>query len=207
MNHKLSTSRYENLRQRDAVLIVDDEAAIRLVLTKRIQAMRPQYDVYSAESAEKAVEMLEQRTFNVMVTDLKLPHKDGLALADYVHQEFPRTWSILMTGYGTDAVHKNAYKTGCVAYIEKPLDSKLLLRWIDNAMERNGNGKRREPPMGSAKPWDPRAFLRGICQSAEANDKPWYTPLYRNEVQGPQTLRHKILECLKKSSSDEKDTE
>ena len=183
MNAKSSTVCSRPQRLRKSVLIVDDEAAIRMVLMKRIRVIRPLYEVDTASSAEESLEMLERRAFEVMVTDLKLPDADGIALADIVHKIYPWTWSILMTGYGAEQVHKAAYKTGCVAYVEKPLDINNLMEWIDHAMGCSSEQTERGQLDGqqSASCSHEQISIDRLVRLGEVNEKPWFTPLLRRD--------------------------
>ena len=176
MNAEKKESCSENLVPRKRILIVDDEPTIRLVLMKRIRSMRPEYDVDSAASAEQALEMLSKKAYEVMVTDLKLPKADGISLAEEVHMLYPDTWSILMTGYGADEVHKNAYHCGCIAYVEKPIDTERLIRWIDHAVYRPVKGRKRDSMSGPVKLTSSKDILSRLVEISGTNEKPWYTP-------------------------------
>ncbi len=98
------------------VLIVDDEKPTRDGLRA---ALEDRYDVYVAEDAATAMNLLEQENFAVLLTDLRLPKEDGLKLIARAKSLPKPPVCILMTAYGSEDVAVEAMKRGADDYIAK----------------------------------------------------------------------------------------
>ncbi|MFZ1613079.1 MAG: response regulator, partial [Holophaga sp.] len=101
------------------VLIVDDEQDFRSLLLEALESMG--YTVEGAESAEKALELIKQRHFAVIFTDLNMPGgQSGLELLKAIEVFDPKAFTILMTGYATTEAAVQALKRGAYDFIQKP---------------------------------------------------------------------------------------
>jgi DNA-binding NtrC family response regulator len=98
------------------LLIVDDEKAQREGLRA---ALEDKYDVYLAEDARSAMELLEREHFDVLLTDFRLPNEDGLKLIVRAKTLSKPPVCILMTAYGSEEVAVDAMKRGADDYIPK----------------------------------------------------------------------------------------
>jgi DNA-binding NtrC family response regulator len=99
-----------------ALLIVDDEKPTREGLRA---ALEDRYDVYLAEDAKAAMELLERESFDVLLTDFKLPHEDGMKLIARAKSLARPPVCILMTAYGSEELAVEAMKRGADDYIAK----------------------------------------------------------------------------------------
>ena len=98
------------------LLIVDDEKPTRDGLRA---ALEDRYDVYLAEDAKVAMELLEGENFDVMLTDFRLPHEDGMKLIARAKSLTKPPICILMTAYGSEELAVDAMKRGADDYIAK----------------------------------------------------------------------------------------
>jgi len=98
------------------LLIVDDEKTTREGLRA---ALEPHYDVYLAEDAKAAVELLEKDHFDVLLTDFRLPSEDGMKLITRAKSLSKPPICILMTAYGSEELAVEAMKRGADDYIAK----------------------------------------------------------------------------------------
>jgi two-component system, NtrC family, response regulator AtoC len=98
------------------LLIVDDEKTTRDGLRA---ALEERYDVYVAEDAKAAFELLERENFDVMLTDFRLPNEDGLKLIARAKSLSKPPICILMTAYGSEELAVDAMKRGADDYIAK----------------------------------------------------------------------------------------
>src|ERR1043166_4143427 len=98
------------------LLIVDDEKTQREGLRA---ALEDRYDVYLAEDAKTAMELLEREHFDVLLTDFRLPGEDGLKLITRAKSLPKPPVCILMTAYGSEEVAVEAMKRGADDYIAK----------------------------------------------------------------------------------------
>src|SRR5438034_3752268 len=98
------------------LLIVDDEKPTRDGLRA---ALEDRYDVYVAEDAASAMELLERDHFDVLLTDFRLPHEDGMKLIGRAKSLSKPPVCILMTAYGSEELAVQAMKNGADDYIAK----------------------------------------------------------------------------------------
>jgi two-component system response regulator AtoC len=98
------------------LLIVDDEKPTREGLRA---ALEDRYDVYLAEDAKAAMELLESESFEVLLTDFRLPQEDGLKLIARAKSLAKPPICILMTAYGSEELAVDAMKRGADDYIAK----------------------------------------------------------------------------------------
>src|SRR5512136_701011 len=98
------------------LLIVDDEKTQREGLRA---ALQDRYDVYLAEDAKAAMELLEKEHFDVLLTDFRLPSEDGMKLIKRAKSLSKPPICILMTAYGSEELAVEAMKFGADDYIPK----------------------------------------------------------------------------------------
>src|SRR5687768_31865 len=98
------------------LLIVDDEKTQREGLR---DALEDHYDVYLADSASAALELLEREHFDVLLTDFRMPNEDGMNLIKRAKSLPKAPICILMTAYGSEEIAVQALKNGADDYIPK----------------------------------------------------------------------------------------
>ena len=98
------------------LLIVDDEKPTREGLRA---ALEERFDVYLAEDAKAAMELLERESFDVMLTDFQMPNEDGMKLIGRAKSLAKPPVCILMTAYGSEELAVDAMKRGADDYIAK----------------------------------------------------------------------------------------
>jgi DNA-binding NtrC family response regulator len=116
-------------------MVVDDEPdmlnMLKLVLSKQCAC-----EVILASSGSTALELMAQAVPEVVVTDIKMPDVDGLVLLKKI-QELDSTVSVvIMTGYGTIDMAVQSIKDGAYDFLEKPFDKDLIVRVVNNCLER-----------------------------------------------------------------------
>ncbi len=116
------------------VLVVDDEIAILDVLKAIIETKG--YLVSTAESAEKALEMLSKDVFMVMFLDLKLPGMDGIELCRRIRKDNHIAVIYAFTGYTNIWGLIDCRSAGFDDFFVKPADPKVLLKAVDDAFEK-----------------------------------------------------------------------
>lgn len=102
--------------EKPTLLIVDDEKPTREGLRA---ALEDRFDVYVAADAGAALELLEQETFDVVLTDFRLPHEDGMKLIARAKSLSKPPVCLLMTAYGSEELAVEAMKRGADDYIAK----------------------------------------------------------------------------------------
>lgn len=121
---------------RGSILIIDDEEIIR---TSCERILRPEgYRIKTGKSGAEGLRELDSSSFDLVLTDLKLPDIDGIEVLVRIKEKWPGTEVIIMTGYGTVQTAVRAMKAGVFDYIEKPFSPADLLALVKRAMERKG---------------------------------------------------------------------
>ena len=120
------------------LLLVDDEAAWRTVTAERLRERG--FEVDEAESGEKALDLLDQFAFDIIITDLGLPGIDGVGVIEAAVGRYSGIASIMITGDADYASIKVAVdattRLGVSDFIEKPFQFERLLRSLQNVLER-----------------------------------------------------------------------
>ncbi|RZI83383.1 MAG: response regulator [Rubrivivax sp.] len=114
------------------ILLVDDDADLLRLLSMRLSAAG--YRVTAVESAESALSHLAMERPQLVVSDVQLPGKDGLALFDAIRAKHPSLPVILLTAHGTIPDAVEATSRGVYTYLTKPFDGKALLETIGQAL-------------------------------------------------------------------------
>src|SRR5687768_16855102 len=115
------------------LLFVDDEAALRKVMAERL--IDSGFDVAQADSGEKALELLEQLAFDIVITDLRLPGIDGARVVEDAIERYLGIVVIVITGEGTWKDAWDASKRGVSDFIAKPFRFDELLHRLQKALE------------------------------------------------------------------------
>jgi two-component system response regulator AtoC len=116
------------------VLIVDDEQNLRHMLQTLLK--REGYEPVGVASVESALKELEERPYDVIITDLRMPGQSGMDLVDQVRGRNLGATVVVMTAYGNRDVAIEAMKRGAYDYISKPFEADELVLLLRKAEER-----------------------------------------------------------------------
>lgn len=142
------------------ILVVDDDEDILRLLSMRLRARG--FRVSAVVSAEEALTHIAVDTPRVVVSDVRLPGRDGLALFEEVHSTRPTLPVILLTAHGTIPDAVDATSRGVFGYLTKPFDSQLLLEKIDQALQLSAPGMSGDTANSLASGMQSEAWLAGI---------------------------------------------
>ncbi|MGQ0635725.1 MAG: sigma-54-dependent transcriptional regulator [Planctomycetaceae bacterium] len=117
------------------VLIVDDDEAHAQAVADSLDRLG-RYECTVASSGTRGASLLESDTFDVVITDLKMPDVDGLAILRKTKEELPDAEVILLTGHGSINSAVTAMQHGASTYLTKPLDIHELRTQVEKASER-----------------------------------------------------------------------
>jgi DNA-binding NtrC family response regulator len=118
------------------ILIVDDEMDM-LELLKRSLEPDLNCKVETALSGKLALQLLENKIFDLVLADIKMPGMDGLELLELIKRENPDLTVLMMTGHGDIEMAVEAMKSGAYDFITKPFDHDSLLLRLEKALERS----------------------------------------------------------------------
>ena len=114
------------------ILLVDDDPDLLRLLSLRLTANG--YRVTAVGSAEAALARLSIELPQLVVSDIRLPDRDGMALFQEIRSQYPALPVILLTAHGTIPDAVEATTLGAYAYLTKPFDAKVLLERIEQAL-------------------------------------------------------------------------
>lgn len=116
-----------------AILIIDDNAAIRENLSELLCSEG--YEVDTAADGELALQLLQQKSFDVVLSDLSMPKVDGMDVLKFLVRHLPETVCIIITGYGTIQTAVDAMRLGAYDYLCKPVEAREMLMVIARALD------------------------------------------------------------------------
>jgi len=114
------------------ILLVEDRDSLRRMLERALG--EEGYAVEAAGTGEEGIWLLGERTYDLVLTDLKLPHASGLEVLAASRAAQPRTPVVVLTGYGTVAAAVEAMKLGAYDFLEKPVALDDLARLVQGAI-------------------------------------------------------------------------
>jgi len=141
------------------VCLVDDEALMRDSLSSVLR--RKGHSVECFASAEDALEALREGSFDVVVTDLKMPGMDGVQLLRQMRSNGCDASVIVMTAYGTVSSAVEAMKLGAFDYIEKPFNAEEICLLVERAAQVSRLKRENEALRASLREFDPPRELVG----------------------------------------------
>ncbi len=120
---------------RDSILIVDDESVICSILEQRIR-LAGGIDVVTAPNGNMALELLGQRAFDVVLTDICMPGISGIELLREIKSSWPQTIVMIMSGFADLNDTIQALRLGAVDFMEKPFDMAKVVDSIQRLFRR-----------------------------------------------------------------------
>lgn len=122
------------------VLIVDDEALFRQSLAAGLRAREPGVEVDVAANGREAVTCLARASYDLVLTDVKMPEIDGFELLAHMSRRHPHVSVLVMTAFGTDDMARRLQSLGITGYVEKPVDFEDLAARIMGCLARRASG-------------------------------------------------------------------
>jgi len=180
----------ENKSKLPLVLLVDDEEVIRDLVG--IILRDNGFDVTTAADVDEALEIIKAKgDFNAIISDVKMPRKDGIELLKEAKKLLPITPVILLTGYAELQTARNAVTFGAYDYISKPLDeiSQLIVP-LNRAIEKNRMAHNNQKLMG-----DLMTINEDLVKLLDE--------MFANPME-PEELKVKVARILEKHKENEK---
>ena len=116
------------------VLVVDDENGPRQALR---MLLKEEHEVHLAPDVSTAIDILERESINLIITDLRMPNQSGVELLQFARKRYPEIPVLILTGYGHLHTAMTAVEYGAFAYLEKPFDNHVMMRYVEAALDRN----------------------------------------------------------------------
>ena len=118
------------------ILIIEDEAAIRRVLTKILSEENDSYLVEDAEDGLVGLEKIKNNDYDLVLCDIKMPKMDGVEVLEAVKKMKPEIPMVMISGHGDMETAIQTMRLGAFDYISKPPDLNRLLNTVRNALDK-----------------------------------------------------------------------
>ena len=118
------------------ILIIEDEAAIRRVLTKILSEESSAYLVEEAANGLEGLEKVKASDYDLILCDIKMPKMDGVEVLDAVKKIKPEIPMVMISGHGDMETAIQTMRMGAFDYISKPPDLNRLLNTVRNALDK-----------------------------------------------------------------------
>ncbi len=118
------------------ILIIEDEAAIRRVLSKILSEENESYKVEEAEDGLQGVEKVKNEEYDLILCDIKMPKMDGVEVLEAVKKIKPEIPMVMISGHGDLETAIQTMRLGAFDYISKPPDLNRLLNTVRNALDK-----------------------------------------------------------------------
>ncbi len=115
------------------ILVVDDEPDIRELL--EITLSRMNLDSHAAANVREAKTLLDNQSFDLCLTDMKLPDGTGIELVEHIQTQFPHIPVAVITAFGSMETAIKALKAGAFDFVSKPIDLNMLRGLVDSALK------------------------------------------------------------------------
>ncbi|PRP65990.1 sigma-54-dependent transcriptional regulator [Nonlabens agnitus] len=118
------------------ILIIEDESAIRRVLTKILTEESKSYQVVEASDGLEGIELAKDNDYDLILCDIKMPKMDGVEVLTAIKKIKPEIPVVMISGHGDLDTAVNTMRLGAFDYISKPPDLNRLLNTVRNALDR-----------------------------------------------------------------------
>ncbi len=117
----------------EKILVIDDSPEILTLFTEYLRAEG--YEVDTSPDGVGGIEMIEKKSYDLIITDMKMPSVDGMKVLEFVLEHSPDSICIILTGYGTVKNAVEAIKMGAFDYLTKPVKMDEILVTLKRALD------------------------------------------------------------------------
>ncbi len=119
----------------NCILIVDDDARVLFVLRKVLRKLEGTYNIVTVSHAKEALQQIKRHSFDLLLTDLRLPQMDGIQVTRAFLNQHPDASVIWMTAYGCAWVRQDATQMGVYDCLNKPVGIQKIRATVLEALE------------------------------------------------------------------------
>jgi DNA-binding NtrC family response regulator len=127
--------------RRKRILLLDDDDRVRFVLADILRKLGSGFEVVAASSCREALSLAQETDFDLLITDLRLPRSDGLALTSAFAKVSPNTKVVWITAHGCHHYLASAKRLDVVRCLDKPLDIQSIRAAALDVLRNGHNGK------------------------------------------------------------------
>jgi DNA-binding NtrC family response regulator len=124
----------ESSRETRRVLVVDDEAGMRTTLAANLELEG--YEVVQAENGQRALALFQQQSFELVITDIRMPGLNGVDTLRALRKIKPRVTVVLMTGFALERLIDQGIAEGAYAVLQKPFSMDVIMKVVDRAAQK-----------------------------------------------------------------------
>ena len=117
------------------ILLVDDDVALLQALPQALLLRIDDVQIDTCDSALEALEQIQEHDYDAIVSDIKMPGMDGLALLEKIQELRPETPTLLITGHGEHELAVQALRGGAYDFIQKPIDRDYVVAALYRAIQ------------------------------------------------------------------------
>jgi PAS domain S-box-containing protein len=117
------------------ILLVDDDAALLDALPEALRLRMDGIEIDTSDSALGALERIKELDYDAIVSDIKMPGMDGLALLHEIREVRPRTPTLMITGHGERDLAVQALRGGAYDFVQKPIDRDYFVASLERAIQ------------------------------------------------------------------------
>ncbi|HEX7737729.1 MAG TPA: response regulator [Ktedonobacteraceae bacterium] len=116
------------------VMLVDDDQMLLRALSETITLRMSTVTVETVTSTQEALQLLQEREYSAIISDIQMPGMDGLELLSHVQKHYPDIPVLLITGYNDQKIAIEAVRAGAYDYIRKPIERDDFIAALTRAL-------------------------------------------------------------------------
>ncbi len=120
------------MAEKNRILVVDDEDALRTVLSSELEGEG--YEVDQAADGDQAIAIVQKKPFHLVLLDIKMPKVDGFEVLKFMKEKYPHVKVIMLTGFADLKNAIESKKLGAEDFVSKPYDLVDLLTTIERVL-------------------------------------------------------------------------
>ena len=156
----------QTVNERKSALVVDDELSVCLGVKKLL--CKENFDVDTALSGREALDKLDIKRYDIVITDMMMPVINGMYLLKRIKENWPETSVIMMTGYATIRTAIQAIQSGAFDYIPKPFTPEELRSVTSRAIRKRELSSRKKE--AEERKTEEKKPMEGRCDTDESRN-------------------------------------